>query len=64
MGYAPYVLFRDNSTSHPMQYIGRDETNQLVPTLSIARALRFETARLAYEFGGANRLKWWKVGKR
>lgn len=65
MDYAPYVLFRENSTNHLMQYVTRNaEDNRLVPTLSLAEALRFESARLAYEFGRENRLQWWKVGVR
>jgi len=65
MDYAPYVLFRENSTNHLLQYVGRDkETNRVVPTLDIAEALRFENAALAYAFGADNRLQWWKVGKR
>lgn len=65
MDYAPYVLFRENSTNHHMQYVGREiDTNRVVPTLDISEALRFESAALAYAFGADNRLHWWKVGKR
>lgn len=65
MDYAPYTLFRENSTNNRLQFVGRErDTNKLVPTLDIAEALRFESARLAYAFGGENRLQWWKVGKR
>jgi hypothetical protein len=64
MDYAPYVLFRENNTTHYLQYLRRGEDNRLIPTASLSEAIRFETARLAYEFGADNRLSWWKVGKR
>lgn len=63
MDYAPYVIFRENNTIHARQYLMRGEENKLIPTKNIGQALRFETSRMAYEFGRQNRLTWWKVGK-
>lgn len=64
MDYAPYVLFRENNTQHCTQYVTRGDDNRLVPTTVLAAAIRFETAAEAYAFGTANKLQWWKVGKR
>lgn len=64
MDYAPYVLFRENSTNHTMQFITRGEDNRLVPTKLLNLAIRFETSALAYAFGVENGLQWWRVGKR
>lgn len=65
MSDQPYVLFRENNTTHQMQYVTRNpEDNRLIPTLKLDEALRFEDAPTAYAFGAMNRLNWWKVGKR
>lgn len=64
MDAAPYVLFRENNTIHARQYLMRGEENKLIPTKDLRLALRFESSRIAYEFGRQNRLSWWKVGPR
>ena len=58
-----YVLFKV-SKDGVEEYIGRKADNSLGLTDQRACALPFETARLAYEFGGEHRLLDMKVGYR
>lgn len=64
MGHPPYVLYRENTTQHVIQFITRDENNRLVPTKLLNLAVRFDTAGEGYEFGRQNGLQWWRVGQR
>jgi hypothetical protein len=65
MDYAPYVLFHDAHNSKREVYCARDTDGNALTTVPIpAAALRFETAREAYDFGAEHSLWWWRVGKR
>lgn len=63
-----YVLFREpRNLNHatPTAYLTRDKTNNLFTlTLSRKKAIEFETAALAYQFGAENALDDLRVGER
>ncbi|MFI5091762.1 MAG: hypothetical protein ACHP7P_17135 [Terriglobales bacterium] len=59
-----YVLFMIDCEDGREVYAGRAEDNSIGLTPYLARALKFETARLAYDFGRENNLLDMKAGYR
>ena len=62
-----YYLFKQcRYGKKEFYYIGnRDpETNECLTTERTKHAAGFSTARSAYDYGGLNKMFWWKVGKR
>jgi hypothetical protein len=60
-----FVFLREDPNTHKEVYLMHvTETGRRISTKDPLDAMRFDTARSAYEFGRLLDIDWWKVGKR
>jgi len=60
-----YVLFRDDPNTHKEVYVGASsDYRDWSAVRSLREAMKFQTARQAYEYGAQHKLSWWRVGQR
>lgn len=62
-----YVIFREDNNTHKELYVQCDSQmcdNTIHATEDADDALAFSGARGAYEWAGARKLDWWRVGVR
>ena len=61
-----YYLFKTCRYGNKEEYYtgNKDLDNKPNATKDLKLAAPFSTARSAYDYGGLNKMNWWKVGKR
>ena len=67
--FKDYVIFREDSADHRELYIHHNTDEDggkyaVIVADNVDEALTFATAREAYDWAGARKLDWWKVGLR